>query len=231
MSKRKLTYLPFALVAFALLLVQCKNYEVDSLEELQQLVSNPPPELSKQVSQGDFTFQIDYLPSEFLLLREYEYLEELKEREANEEAISRQLGYLEQYRKGYESVHQFKLTITPNDDTDLIYAKMGQGFNSYSQWLQKLLFGIKDEINLQLPDGTEIPVVDYRMDRNYGTSPSRTFLLTFPKEWNGEQLMKQDYLLLEINEFGLGTGKVQAKFSMPFPTIIYTNQSLEHNNS
>ncbi len=225
MSDRKLKYRPFLFMLAGLAVVHCNNYEVDTLQALQELASDPPRELSKEITQAGVTFRIDYLPPEFLLLREYEYLQELELEEASEAAIQRQLEDIQQYREGYASVHHFRLVITPGDGSDLVYTRMGQGFDSYSQWLQNLLFGIGEEITVRLPDGTEVPLVDYRMERNYGTSPSRTFLLTFPNTWNGQVLTARESLTLEIDEFGLRTGSVKARFSLPFPAITYTHNS------
>ena len=223
MSNPTLKYRPFLLVLAGLAVVHCNNHEAGSLEALRELASDPPKELRKEITQAGVTFRVDYLPPEFLLLREYEYLEELHQQKASEGAIQKQLDDIRQYREGYASVHHFRLVIIPGDDSDLVYTRMSQGFDSYSQWLQNLLFGIGEEITIRLPDGAEVPLVDYRMDRNYGASASRTFLLTFPKAWNGEQLMEQESLTLQIDEFGLGTGAVKARFSLPFPAITYTH--------
>lgn len=206
-----------------LLMTGCNKYEVSTIEELEELAYNPPKEIRKTITQGDFEFTIDYLPTEILLLSEYSYLKELEERGANEQSIQKQKDYLIQYRKGYDSSLQFKLIITPVGDSDLIYAKMGGGFDSYSQWLQKLLFGIKEEITLKTKNGTEIPLIDYRMDRNYGTLKSRTFLLTFSKEWNGEDILDQTQISIRLDEFGLGTGRIIVNYSLPFPEITFNS--------
>lgn len=203
----------------------CSKYEVNSLEQLEEIALAPPEELRKVITQGDFTFTIDYLATEVLLLSEYKYLKELEERKATEQAIAKQKEYITQYRKGYDSSIQFKVTITPVGDYDLIYAKMGNGFDSYSQWLQKLLFGIQEEMYLETKEGEEVPLSNYQMDRNYGTIKSRTFLLSFPIEWNGKQLLEEDQLKLRIDEFGLGTGRITAGFELPLPNIEYKEYS------
>lgn len=205
--------------------VACTKYEVNSLEQLEEIAVSPPEELRKVITQGDFTFTIDYLPTEVLLLSEYKHLKELEERNATDQAIAEQKEYITQYRKGYDSSIQFKVTITPIGDFDLIYAKMGNGFDSYSQWLQKLLFGIQEDMYLETEEGEEVPLGNYQMDRNYGTSKSRTFLLSFPIEWNGKQLLEEDQLKLRIDEFGLGTGRITAGFELPLPDIEYKEYS------
>lgn len=197
------------------------EYEVTSLEELENLAKAGDPVFSKTIQQGVFEFTVEYLPTELLLLSEYRYLEELKARNASESAIKKQEEYIHKYRQGYEGNLYFRLRISPTTGEDLIYARMGQGFGSYSQWLQKLLFGIKEEIELVLPDAETVPLVHYQMDRNYGTTNSRTFMLAFPRHWNGQNIQDNEYIRLRINEFGLGSGRVQFRYELPLPGIQY----------
>lgn len=197
------------------------EYEIKSLEELEAFASTDNSVFVKTTEQGDFEFRLEYLPTELLLLSEYRYLEELKGRNASESAIKKQEEYIQRYREGYQDNLYFRLRISPTTGEDLIYAKMGQGFGSYSQWLQKLLFGIKEEIELVLPDGETVPLIHYQMDRNYGTSNSRTFMLAFPQQWNGREIQDNEYIRLRINEFGLGSGRVQFRYELPLPLIEY----------
>ena len=216
--------LPCFFLVCVLAIAGCSDgneYEIKSLEELENLAKASNSELRKTIQQGDFEFTVEYLPTELLLLSEYRYLEELKERNATESAIKKQEEYIQRYREGYQDNLYFRLRISPTTGEDLIYAKMGQGFGSYSQWLQKLLFGIKEEIELVLPDAETIPLVHYQMDRNYGTSISRTFMLAFPGEWNGRDVQENEYIRLRINEFGLGSGRVQFRYELPLPLIEY----------
>ncbi|MFV1883190.1 MAG: hypothetical protein ACMZ7B_01675 [Balneola sp.] len=209
-----------------LVVIGCSGNEIRSLEELEQMAQNPTPDLRKEVVQGPFKFTINYLPPEVLLLNEYKYLEELKERGAEEEAIQKQIAFINLYKKSYASTLQFKVIITPEDGSDLIYEKMQQGFGAYSEWLQKLLFGIKEEITLVTPDGQEVPLIGYQMDRNYGVAKSRSFLLTFPKSWNGKEIEEHDSFKIRIDEFGLGTGRVTVKYSTPLPNITLSETYL-----
>ncbi|OAN63255.1 hypothetical protein A8B79_15690 [Balneola sp. EhC07] len=202
----------------------------ETKEELTAHIYDPMNEFTTQVQQGDFTLTATYLPLELMLASETEYLNQLLERGAAEGQIAKQKEFIEKYKQGYEQNLYFKMVIAPVKEEDLIYAKLGSGFDSYSHWLQKLLFGIKEEITLVTEQKQEVPLLSYQMDRNYGTVHSRSFLLTFPRQWNEQQVFSGDKFLIRVDEFGLGVGRVRLPFNVPFPKVDLKSKKLQSRN-
>ncbi len=203
-----------------LILIACSENRVfETKADLEKHIYNSENGFSNQTTQGDFKISITYLPLDLMLANEVEYLNELTVRKANEKQIEEQKNFISKYQKSYEKSLYFKMVITPIEDVDLIYSKMGNGFDSYSQWLQKLLFGIKEDITLVTASKQEIPLLSYQMDRNYGTTTSRSFLLTFPRKWENKEVETGKYLTIRVDEFGLGIGRVQLNYDLPFPEV------------
>lgn len=217
-SFRYIFLLPFIICA-------CSGVaEFETKEALVEHIYNPENGFTSQVKQGDFNISATYSPIELMLANETEYLNSLLKRGASESQIRKQQEFIKKYKESYEQNLYFKMVVTPIEDVDLIYTKLGDGFDSYSQWLQKLLFGIKEELTLITSDKQEIPLLSYQMDRNYGASTSRSFLLTFPKNWQGQEVLSGSRFLLRVDEFGLGVGRVQLPFSVPFPEVVLKAQ-------
>lgn len=220
MSRIRVTFIGvlFSVVAFA----SCTQIKVESIEELEQLAYAEESPYRTVIEQGGIRFELIYQPTEMLLLHEYKYLQEMVSEGKSEDQIQNQRENLNAYKQSFANLIQYKLILTPTDESDLVYAQLSKGFDNYSQWLQRLLFGLHEEIHLELGDGTEVPLASYQMDRNYGVSPSRSFLLSFPRQFNEQDLLKESRLTLVIGEFGLGTGKVFFSQKIPYPTIAFT---------
>lgn len=206
-------------VLFLCVVGACNQISIESVEELEQLAYAEESPYRTTIEQSGIRFELIYQPAELLLLHEYKYLQELIIKGKPEQQILKQKQDLQAYTESFEQLVQFKLIITPTDDSDLVYAQLSRGFDTYSNWLQRLLFGLKEEIHLEMEDGTEVPLANYQMDRNYGVSPSRSFILSFPAMYNGKIVLEEQRLTLEIGEFGLGTGLVQFRQQLPYPSI------------
>ncbi len=117
-------------------------------------------------------------------------------------------------KKQYGSSLYFYLTIEPKEG-DLVYSSLeNQGFGAYQQWIRKLLFGLQEKITLTTDTVEEVPLSVYRMDRTFGMSKSRTFLLAFPSAFNASDLTSSPVTLV-IEEFGLRTGRIRFTFDIP----------------
>ena len=103
---------------------------------------------------------------------------------------------------------------------------MSEGYRAYSQWLQKLMFALQESIYLQTPTMDEVPLGMYHMERTFGLRKSRTFLLVFPAEINGQNLLDadNDWLKLHVEEFGLGTGQLTFTFELPFEDVQFLSK-------
>ena len=200
----------------------CQDITIESVEELERLAYAEQSPFTSTVEQAGIEFELIYQPPQLLLVHEYKYLERLIAEGKPEADIQAQRQNLAAYTQSFEHLIQYKLIITPTDASDLVYAQLEKGFDVYSAWLQRLLFGLQEEMQLKLADGTQVPLASYQMDRNYGVSPSRTFILSFPAHFEGKDLLQEKSFRVELAEFGLGTGRVQFKQELPYPRIQLT---------
>jgi hypothetical protein len=116
-------------------------------------------------------------------------------------------------RKAFGRSLYFYLTVEPTDG-DLVYnALHHQGYDAYSRWLHRLLFGLQSKITLEAGDLNDIPLSVYRMDRSYGMARHRTFLLAFPGTFNDVDL-RAGSVQLVVEEFGLRTGRLTFDFNV-----------------
>lgn len=116
-------------------------------------------------------------------------------------------------RKAFGRSLYFYLTVEPTDG-DLVYnALHHQGYDAYSRWLHRLLFGLQSKITLEAGELNDIPLSVYRMDRSYGMARHRTFLLAFPDTFNDVDL-RAGSVQLVVEEFGLRTGRLTFDFDV-----------------
>lgn len=127
-------------------------------------------------------------------------IEELRQKANNRRDVFRESLY-------------FYLTIEPTEG-DLVYNSLHrQGYNAYKKWLHRLLFGLHSKISLRTEEIDEIPLSVYRMDRSYGMSRHRTFLLAFPAAI-GDSDLRNGSVELVVEEFGLRTGRLVFDFDI-----------------
>ncbi|GEM_PF-6260830 len=190
-----------------------QSHSFEQVADLKQyLKGNDPSVMSSQTS-GAYRFTLRYLPPEFFALEELEALE------ANDSAMPDRKNEATEKLKRYTDALYFRLTIAPENGRDLVFdppvsaQKLG-----YQGWLQKLMFGLHEHVELSTAQHSEVELVTYHMDRNFGVAPSRSFLLVFPKRVEEEQLTShaQRFLELRIEEFGLETGPLEFRFELPF---------------
>ncbi len=105
---------------------------------------------------------------------------------------------------------------------------MQQGFQNYSEWLQKLLFNLTEFIDLKTALIDEVPLVDYHFERSFGMTRHRTIMLVFPIVFNDVNLVQQEneQLSVRLKEFGLKTGILKFSFDLPLTTAQLDYSSL-----
>jgi len=108
---------------------------------------------------------------------------------------------------------------------DIVYNKSNNGFDGYSQWLNKLLFSLESYIYLSTADIDEIPPSLCYLERSYGMTKYRNFLIEFPKVFdNKNKINEYDAIKLTIDEFGLGTGNLKFEFgNLRSQTVLNKN--------
>lgn len=213
-----------ACCVFVLIISSCDK-QINTVEELEEFLAEKSEEYSQSVVKNEIEFRLQYLPTEAMMLRYYKKFMEKKAAIQTDttlgmnsvsDKIESMKEDLQKKKRNLEKSIYFKLTICPLDkNKDLIYDKMNAGFGNYSEWLQKLLFSLNEYIYLQKENGDEVPLSFYHMDRNYGMSNERNFLLIFPREFNGKEIETDAIGKISViaEEFGLHTNTINFAFN------------------
>lgn len=222
----------------------CSRRRTETLADFQQLDNFPrgdEPPFVQTITANELRISLRYMPTERVMLNSYrQYLEDKEKILAssflndNEQRASiEELKLSLRLRKEATSRSlYFHLTIAYVDPRkDLVYERMKHGHQAYSEWLQKLMFGLRDTITLQSPACGEVPLDVYHMERSFGLQKSSSFVLVFPARFNDHAVLdpNNEWLQLQITEFGLGTGPLTFRYQLPFKEITYRleQQTLE----
>lgn len=215
----------FLLLAFCLLSSFACQRTFTDLDEYEQYIKGEDSPYVRTIVKNGVRFTLRYMPTDAMMLSDYRRFEgKCRQIEADtslsatrkKAQIAELRQELEQIRSGYSNAIYFNLTIGYQDRSrDLIYASMANGFGNYSQWLRKLLFGLQEKITLHTELAGEIPLSMYHMERSYGLTKERTLLLTFPRDFNGIDVLHDSPVRLRLSEMGLGVGRLNFDFSEP----------------
>ncbi len=219
---------------FCLLFFGCSK-SFDDLDAYEKYVKGEEsPYRQTQVVNG-VKASLLYLPTDAIMCNYYRnYLGEIKAAENDssvssaekKKLIAEKKKEIEEIKKTFSNSVYFNLTLGYEDETkDLEYASMQQGFDVYSKWLNKLLFGLNEHIYLKTPELDEVPLVTYEMERSFGMTKSRNFLLVFPAEFNEKKILESNWIKVKIKEFGLATGTLSFEYEMPLEEIEYRKQN------
>lgn len=212
----------FALVLGSLLLAGCGPTSFDDPDRFREYVQRSDGPFVQTVEHDHVTVTARYAPPEAMALSSVERaLEErtsvLQNASLSDSSRNARLTQIrkrvDERKDAYDRSLYFYLTITPTDG-DLVYQTLHQrGYGAYQAWLERLLFGLQKKIMLQTDGGDEVPLSIYRMERSFGTSKARTFLLAFPATFNDRDVRAESVRLV-IEEFGLRTGAVSFDFDL-----------------
>ncbi len=196
----------------------------NSIEEYQAyLNSGDYPYRQTEIRSG-VKITLSYMPGDALLLNQYRLLEENKKRWLQDSTVNDMDGRIQQgkdeieiQKKNYQQALYFKMTIGFEDDKgDIVFKKMQQGYKDYGEWFQRLAFGLKEHIFMKTESIAEVPLDIYHMERTFGMTKDRTFLLVFPKKFNEQELLQSEQIDIVLKEFGLGAGRIKMSFEPPF---------------
>lgn len=168
---------------------------------------------SSVVERGAYRLQLQRMPSARLLLGEYReaeaFLTQVAEpyRSQAADSLERQIAL-----RGRElaSMANFSLAVERVDGRDLVYASLqSEGYEAYSEWIQELLFGLGEHLELKNGDGMTLDPIALHMERTYGTLSSRTFFLSFEVPDSLSVAGWEEGAFVQLAEFGLRTGRLQ----------------------
>ena len=220
------------LVMICLTISSCNN-NIKSVKELENYSKLDKLDFQTLEKKG-VRISIKHQPIEFLMLQKYKHYQIEKEKLKQNSAVRNVYLELQKLKNeikkandNYSNSIYFILTIGYADEKkDIEYQKMSTGFNDYTTWLNTLLFSMNKYIYMDTPNIDEIPLSIYQMDRTFGITKKRSFLLVFPKYFNNVNLLKEEWLKINIKEFGLGIGIVSLKFVLPFQEINLSDNLL-----
>jgi len=183
------------------------------LEEYENYINSSDSPFIQKMEKGDFIFTLKYMPSDAMILNSIKYYLEEKEqydkKDSESTFLEDLLDEIQQERENYSHSLYFHLTIEHKAGKDMVYDFFQFGQRDYSAWLNKLSFGLKEDIFLYSEKKGKIPQSIYEMERTFGMTKSRSFLLVFPREFNQFLVTDLKNTSLIIKEFGLGIGSVE----------------------
>jgi hypothetical protein len=205
----------------------------DSLDQFEKYLKADSSPYLRTITENGVIVSLRYMPADALMVNSIrQFLDEkerlLKNPQLSAEQRTANINSLKtellKRRETYQRSIYFYLTIRYEDPTrDIIYEKMKGGHEAYNTWLQKLMFGLKDNIYLQPASMDEIPLDQYHMERTFGLDKSGSFILVFPSEFNGRKVLDPEnkWLQLHLEEFGLATGPLVFEFKLPLSEVKY----------
>jgi hypothetical protein len=227
------------ILLFTLLILSSCREGYDTVEEYEKYVRSEEYPYLKTVVKNGVIFSLRYMPADAMMINHYKHFEETKKKIANDtllteaairERIKVEANKIKELRVNYTNSLYFMLTVKHEDENkDLVFSSTPAGFKNYSNWIQKLLFSLKEYIYLETPELEEVLLSIYHMERNYGMCKSRNFLLLFPKEFNDTKIIneKNKSIVVVINDIGLGTGKMRFEYSIDLETQGISNSAFE----
>jgi hypothetical protein len=211
---------------------QKKFSDIDKLEKYTAGSESP---YKQTIRKNGVIISLRYIPTESIMIPFYrKYQDEIQaiNRDITIEERNKQIQIfkkkLQSEKIQLDKSIFFCLTLGFEDGKrDIEYDSMAGGFEQYSSWTQLLQFGLNKYITLYSEKTGEIPLSFYRMERTFGITKSRDFLLTFPVQFNKIDIRKiSSGLKLIIKEFGLRTGDITIDNTIKGPEIKFSNKDL-----
>lgn len=221
------------LIWIFLLLGCSKAKTFNDLDEFEKYIKGDGSPYLQTVTKNGIVVSLRYITTEAMMLSAYRQYLETREKLIEDTSLSKEqrINKLNDVKKEllkqkgtYEQSLYFHLTIGYEDTSkDIVYEKMKVGYGTYSQWLQKLMFSLKEYVSLQSDAIGKIPLDMYHMERTFGMRKSRTFLLMFPVNFNKQDVLASEnkWLELRVKEFGLGSGMLTFSFKLPLKGVKF----------
>lgn len=215
------------------LLSGCEQKTFDNLDEMDAHFRAKDSPYVQTVVRNGITVTARYMPTAAMMIPLLKRYEEKKTAVSTDTTLSQTMrdsllniaqNRLDAQRRIYDRSLYIALTIGFEDgQRDIVYQSMQSGFGNYSEWLQKLMFRLKEQFFLRTKSGEEIPLDAYHLDRTYGMTKDRTLLLMFPAVFNNRELLSENSSPVELvlKEFGLGVGRLKFEFDAAAPKTAF----------
>jgi hypothetical protein len=183
------------IIAFvALFLFRCTPDEL-SLPELQSYIKDEEHGVHQVAEMNGTRIDVMYKPTDLWVQHEIE----------QEQSVTN--ARIDSLRKTYDGLIYFVLSFSRNN-TEALHAT--NSMDQYSDLVQTLSFQMHEYVSLTTFNQDTIPVGDFMLNRTYGINNETEILFVFDKS----KAIGEDWIQLNLNEFGLSTGNHRFKFFM-----------------
>lgn len=148
--------------------------------------------LRKEVIVNEYKVRITFRPTDLLIAQELRGTHD-----------STQVARLKQK---YGSHYYFVLSLSKNEHEAIQAGSMPQ--SQFSNLLQTISFRMGMYVNMTTPQRDTIPLTDFIYNRTFSMGASNDILLVF----NKEKVRDQQWVQINLAEFGLGLGHQSLKF-------------------
>lgn len=189
---RKSNFLWPSIGLIVLLLSYCR-FSV-SEEELKKYILDPENGLIKEKTSGSQKITLQYRPADLVVVQELRS----KENYTCED--------VQVLRENHSKYVYFILTMSDNN-SEIITRNIGDR-NLFSQSVNRLSFGLQEEIRMITSAKDTVPLADFIYPRMYGTSGNTQLMLVFLSE----KIKNSEWVDIEIGDLGLGLGMNKFRF-------------------
>ena len=218
------SYCLLSLFFLIALFAGCEKH-FNSIEEYEKYVKSEDSPYAQTITRNGVKVTLRFLPTDVLMINQLKAYEEEKIKVVRDTSLSaeqkngwikKEKNELAQYRKNYDNGVHFMLTFVYEDeDKDIVYEKGRAGFESYNEWVQKLLFKLDKYIYINSETAGEIPPSLIHTERNFGIFRHTNTLFEFTKSVNNTEINDEDgNVKIIVKEFGLGTGPLIFDFNI-----------------
>lgn len=170
-------------------LYSCSKGKLDG-DDYANYIENKNNPLNKEKQIGDLSFQLQYCPLEYLLMKEFKTTH-----------LSHKI--IDQRKKENDSLLYFRLRIKGKDQNgDVINYKISSNEDYYTR-LDYLSYGFEENLALANGKDTVFPAI-FHFERTYGIAPYADFMMAFKTNPVKDKDMD---LLIDDNVFGNGLVK------------------------
>ncbi len=148
----------------------------------------------KTSTSGDITLRVTYRPTDLMVAQELRGIAH-----PTEQAITHA-------RQKYDHHYYFIMSLSRSGKE--LLTPSATGMAQFSELLQTISFRMHEVVNMTTFGGDTIPVADYVYNRTFGLGSSTDLLFVFERT----AAQDQEWVQLNINEFGLGIGRQFLRF-------------------
>ncbi|BFP40644.1 hypothetical protein FGF1_14890 [Flavobacteriaceae bacterium GF1] len=184
--------LKYPILLLSILVMSCSQKRFDSEKELWAYVKTPENGYFHEKKVGQITYSLTYRPTDVMV-------KQMLPNDFSERTI-------DSLRNKYKDYLYFNLGITANNK-EILNGKVGNR-SAFRAMVNKLAFGMKENLTLIGKSRDTIEMLDYVYPRMYGMSNSTDMLLVYPKD---NSFLKEEYFFFTIKDLGFATGEVAFK--------------------